>query len=231
MYLRAIFVSIVLLTHAALAQTTARIQGTVNDDSGKPVTAAHVVAALQSLTDHSTYSAVTGPKGEYALDNLKPGQYSLCTQAPGGPHLNPCQWSTGPQATVAAGQTIANQALTVTKGAILQLRLDDPQKLITPSDDIFLVVYLPSGLFQPLRLVSRDAAGRTYDVAVPLKNPVRLAIISSHLQMVDDKGNGLAPHAVQNSNAPAAATNSVVTFPGQSAVNGPPVTFTITGRK
>jgi hypothetical protein len=77
-----------------------------------------------------------------------------------------------------------------------------------------------------MRLASSDATGRTYDVAVPLKTSIRLNIISSHLRISDDKSNSLAPTTLTPS-----ATSSTVTFPGQSALHGPPVTFTVTGRK
>jgi hypothetical protein len=225
-------VSALSLTQIAFSQTTARIQGVVNDDAGKPVSGVYAVATAQSATDHSTYSAVTNNKGEYSFDNLKPGKYSICVQSPGGPHLGNCQWATTAQATVAAAQTLAGQNITVTQGAVFQLRIDDPKKLIAATDDILAGIYLPSGLFQPMRLAATDPTGRTYDVAVPQKSSFRLAVISSHLLMSDDKGNGLGPKAVTpNSTAPSPATSVTLTLQGPSAVSGPPTTVTVTGRK
>jgi hypothetical protein len=175
---------------------------------------------------------VTGPKGEFAFKNLPPGNYSICVHVPGGPHLNSCQWSQATQVTVASGQTLANQTITLTKGALLQVRLADPNKILTPKDDVMIGVYLPSGLFQPLRLAASDPAGRTYDAAVPLSTQVRLSVHSSHLLISDDQGKGLAPLPLPKGNtAPAVATSGVIVLPGRSGFNGPPLTLTIAGRK
>ena len=67
----------ILLTSAALSQT-AKIQGIVNDDSGRPVPRVYAVATAQSATDHSTYSSVTNAKGECSLDDLKLSKYTIC---------------------------------------------------------------------------------------------------------------------------------------------------------
>lgn len=216
---------LLLLTYAALAQTT-KIQGVVKDDTGATPSGLYVVATSQG-NDHHTYTTTTGAKGDYTFNNIPPGKYNLCVQAPGGPHLNNCEYSAPAQVTLATSQS-ATQNISVTQGAVFQLRLDDPRKLITPVDDIFLVVHLPNGLARPMRLASSDATGRTYDAPVPLKTSVRLSIISSHLQIADDKNNSLAPKSAA-ANSPQ--TSGGITFPGQSAVHGPPVTFTVTGRK
>jgi hypothetical protein len=220
------------LLSCAFAQSGGKIQGTVTDDSGKPVLGAYAVATFQSQADHSTYSAVTDAKGAYSFGSLPAGKYSICIHTPGGPHLNNCQWATESQATVAGGQTVSAPTIAVTEGALLQIRLDDPKKSISPSDDILVGISLPN-TFQPMRLASSDATGRTYDAAVPKKTPVKVTVISTHVQMTDDKGNGMGPQAsVQAGASPtSAATLTVLTLQSPSAVNGPPITLTVTGRK
>jgi hypothetical protein len=222
MFLRAILL-LILLAYSAFSQST-KLQGVVNDDTGKTPAGLYVVATAQSPTDHRTYSTLTGPNGDYSFPNLPAGPYTICVQSPTSGHLNNCNWTASAKVTATAAQTLT-QNISVTQGAIFELRLNDPNKLITPND-LLLGVYLPSGLFQPMRLASSDATGRTYDVAVPLKTSIRLNIISSHLRISDDKSNSLAPTTLTPS-----ATSSTVTFPGQSALHGPPVTFTVTGRK
>jgi hypothetical protein len=214
------------LSQLAFSQT-AKLQGVVTDDSGKPVAGAYAVATLQSPTDHSTYSAVTGSSGDYLLANLKSGTYSLCIQSPSGPHLNPCQWATATQITLATNQTLANLAIAVVEGAILQVRIDDVRKLISTTDDLLLGVYLPSGFFQPMRLASQDAAGRTYTLAVPKKASVRVSIISTHLQLADSKGAALGTQTP----AIGPATSAALTLQAPTASTDPPITFTVTGRK
>jgi hypothetical protein len=223
---------LVFLAAPAFSQNTASIKGTVNDDSGKPIANAIAVATLQSVASHATSSAVTGANGSFTLTNLAPGKYSICIHAPGEPQLNPCQWSQDTQVTVAAGQAVANQTITSVKGSLLQVRINDLGKVLTPADDLMIGIYLPNGLFQPLRLAASDPTGRTYDTAVPLATAARLAVISTHLQIADDKGASLAPTAIAKANfAPPAATSTTLTLPAQSAANGPPIKFTITGRK
>src|SRR5260370_23208598 len=127
--------SVLIFAYAALSQTAGKLQGIVHDDSGNPVVGAYAIATAQSASDHSTYRAITGSQGDYTFNSLPPGKYAICVQAPGGPHLNPCQWSTGTQGaalggaqvvTVASGQTLANQTVAVTPGALLQIRLAAP---------------------------------------------------------------------------------------------------------
>jgi len=148
MFLRASSLTL-LLTSSAFSQSS-RIQGVVNDDAGKNPSGVYVVATTQSPTDHHTYSALTGPNGAYTIGNLPSGKYTLCLQAPGGSHLNNCQYAMPIQVTVAASQTVT-QNISVSGGGIFQLRLADPNRLSTPTDDILLGVYLPTGLFHPMR--------------------------------------------------------------------------------
>ncbi len=221
-----------LVASLAFAQSVGHIQGTVNDDTGHPVAGGYAVATIQSPTSHATFNTVTGPHGEFAFKNLPAGAYSICVHVPGGPHLNSCQWSQATQITVAAGLTAANQLITLVKGGLLQVRLEDPHKILAPTDDIMIGVYLPSGLFQPLRLASSDPTGRNYDLAVPLSKDVRISVHSSKLLIIDDKGKGLDPLPIAKGNAaPQVATSGVIVLPGRSGFNGPPLTLTIAARK
>ncbi len=198
---------LILLSYSALCQA-AKIQGVVIDDSGKPVAGIYAVATAQSATDHSTYSSVTNSKGEYSFDALPPGKYSICIQSPGGPQLNNCQWAVATQATVAAAQTLGNQAITVTQGGLLKIRLDDPKQLIAHTDDILIGIYLPSGLFHPC----------AWQPAIPPAAPTRspspensgpFSVISTHLQMTDDKSKNLAPQSADtDSTGPVPAISS-----------------------
>jgi hypothetical protein len=215
---------LLLLTYSAFSQSSA-IQGVVSDDSGNSPTGIYVVATLLSPSDHRTFTTVTGANGTYSFSNLPAGTYSVCVQSPGGGHLNNCHWGAPVSLALAASQTLSRN-LSITQGALFQLRLDDPQNLISPTDDLMLGVFLPNG-FSPMRLASADPTGRSYDLAVPLKTSVRLNVISTRLQIADDKGKALGAPG----NIGPAVTSAVITFPGQSALHGPPLTFTVTGRK
>ena len=216
--------SLLLLTYSAFSQTS-KLQGVVNDDSGNSPSGIYVVATLLSPSDHRTFTTTTAANGAYSLANLPAGNYSICVQAPGGGHLNNCHWGAPVNVTLAAAQTLTRN-LSVTQGALFQLRLADPNKLISPTDDLMVGVFLPQG-FTPMRLAASDPTGRSYDLAVPLKTSIRLNIISTHLQIADDKAKGLG----SANSITSAATSAVITFPGQSALHGPSLTFTVTGRK
>jgi hypothetical protein len=137
------------LTLSAIAQTS-RIQGVVIDDSGPPVSGVYTVAATQSPTDQSTYSSVTQLERPVLLRQPPDCRYTLCVHAPGGIHLSNCDWASPSQAAVATGQT-ASQPITVSQDALLEVRIDDPNQLISPADEILIGIYLHSGLFQPPR--------------------------------------------------------------------------------
>jgi hypothetical protein len=220
----------VFLAGAAFCQT-GKVQGNVNDDSGRPVVGAYAVAYPQGPNSRFSRTSVTGAKGEYTFDNLPAGKYSVCVQFPGAPHLNPCRWSTPMQFTVAGGQTISNQNVPVVLGTVLAVQVADPKQLITAQDDLLVGIYTPSGLFQPMRLAAQSSTGRTYDIAVPKNTSVKIGVVSAHLQISDNQSKSLAPAAASGTQPSTAATNGTVTFTGSSATNAPALTFTVTGRK
>jgi hypothetical protein len=158
----------------------------VKDDSGKPVAGAVAVATGIGTSSHQSHTVTTTASGAYSFTGLEPGNYQVCVQVPGGPNLDPCQWSTPTPIAVASGATTANQTTTAVKGAVLQVRINDPQQLLatdksTSASDIVVGVLLPQALFQPMRLATSDATGRTYDAAIPLGVPIRVQIHSRHL--------------------------------------------------
>jgi len=209
----------------ALAQTTGTIQGIIKDDSGNPVPKAYTVATRQSPLDHSTFGAVSDSTGAIAFNGIPAGLYSLCVHMPGTSYLNPCLWANDTKVNIAAGETVSNVAIVVTGGSLLQVRINDPQGLLTASDDLLLGVYVGSGIFQPMRLAASDPSGRTYDVAVPLSTQIRLTVTSKHLQLSNSGGVSLPGSA-----SPVAASATTMSLPAQSSSKGAPVVLTITGR-
>ena len=141
--------------------------------------------------------------------------------------------------TVSSGATTANQATTAVKGAVIQVRIDDPLKLMSTgkgssAGDIVVGLLLPRDLLQPMRLASSDAGGRTYDAAIPTGTPVRVQIHSTHLQISDSVGLSLAPvGAAAGAGAGVANMASASTQTVQAPVGtGTHVmTFRVTGKK
>jgi len=220
------FVCLSVVLSAALAQSTAKIQGTVHDDSGKPIAGAFALATTQSAAALPTRTTVTDGQGQYTFTNLPAGKYNICIQIPGTSRLGNCEWAAATSATVAASQSLTNPTITIAKGTLFQLRLNDPNQLIAQTDDILLGVYLPGGAFRPMRLASRDAAGRTYDIAVPLSTSFRIGLISAHLQISDNHGAPLASAVLTS-----VATSVNLTLPGPSSDGLPAIVYTVTGRR
>jgi outer membrane receptor for ferrienterochelin and colicin len=69
-----------LLSIAALGQTTGSIVGTVSDDAGAPLPGATVEARGPSL--QGTKTAITGSDGSYRLSLMPPGSYTVSASLP-----------------------------------------------------------------------------------------------------------------------------------------------------
>ena len=177
---------------------------------------------------------MTSAKGEFSLTGIESGRYSLCVQVPGGAQLDPCRWSSAVQVTVAPGHPVTSQAIRVPKGSVLQVRIEDPNKLLAASGpgDLLIGVFLPSALFQPLRLVSSDASGRTYGTAIPFNTSVRLSVTSAHLVLADAKGAKLAPVTAGSggSTMGAPGVSSIIPVLSATGTANSVVTLTITVR-
>jgi len=201
------------------------------------VAGAYAVATGVGTTSHQSYTVTTTANGAYTFAGLEPGQYQVCIQTPGGPHLDPCHWSKPALITVASGQTTANQTTTAVKGSLLQVRIDDPHKLMATEQasgagDIIVGIVLPQALFQPMRLATSDASGRTYDVAIPANMPVRVQIHSTHLQIADSQGLSLAAvNAAPGSAAAGLASASTLTAQIPAGTGTQVMTFKVTGKK
>ena len=123
------------------------------------------------------------------------------------------------------GQTVAGLRFKLEKGAILQVRLNDPGNLLSPSataktvPQLLMGVQTARGLFRPVRLVSKDATGTTHAVTIPFDTAVNFTILSPHVSLADAKGA-----VVGQSGA-----NISLTLP--SGTNPQPLTFNVTGPK
>src|SRR5688572_28321686 len=71
-----ILISLFLLPHPALAQQTSSIAGVVRDVSGGVLPGVSVEAASPALIE-KVRTAVTDGTGQYRLENLRPGSYTL----------------------------------------------------------------------------------------------------------------------------------------------------------
>ena len=103
--MRYIFV-LLLGLEAAFGQTvSASIAGVVLDAiTQKPVSSALVIANRSGLPPLAKNTR-SGGAGEFQIQGLAAGTYSLCVQVAGDRYLDPCQWNGSPvTVTVTAGQ-------------------------------------------------------------------------------------------------------------------------------
>lgn len=90
------------------AQT--RVSGTVNDDAGKPVKAATVLA--EHPDTGQTFTATTDAKGHFSVIGLRTGRWRFMAQAPG-------YLVAGTETTIRAGNNATPLALTIRRSGVL----------------------------------------------------------------------------------------------------------------
>jgi len=197
-----------ILSHAALAQTpaTASISGRVLCEEGRTL---HATVTL-SLASAQGYPApphrtLTGADGTFTFSRLPAGRYVLCAQvaaseaAPvNSPYVDTCVWPSGQTPiTLTAGEQAAGIVFTAPKGALLNVRVADPDHVLpqvsangpAPLEPEFqLLLKGPDGLYRHARYLSNDSGGRTYQIAIPVKTAVGVKIASTTANVFDQGG-------------------------------------------
>ncbi len=213
---------------AAEANGGGSLTGSVVDDNGRPVPGARVLISQTPSVKHSIKAppVVTGPlaatvtsdsDGNFRASGLAPAQYILCAKAPNPGLLDPCHWSTSaPTVTVSAAQPTSGVKITMPKGAILQVHIDDPQRLLKPvatgaDSDLAVHIVTAKGIHYSAPILSNNGVGREHKITVPFDTAVNLRVLSSRLNVNEQSGKlvALTGAAV---NVPAGTTPSVVNF-------------------
>ena len=203
-----------LLTTVALSQTvsTGFVSGTISDNNGKPIQAVSVVASPAEANGGMSSTSVTNGAGQFNL-SLAAGTYLLCAQLPGSAYLDPCIWSTGAKVIVSSGQTSTPVALTLTKGSLIRVHLNDPSQVMRTTLPLLVGVTDASSHFHPLRLIATDPSGRIFEIAVPSNASYRLEMSGSGIDFSD--ANAVSLGAVPTSvpvQAAAPEAQTTLTF-------------------
>jgi hypothetical protein len=200
-----------LLLPAAFGQTaTSSIAGSVFDAATKkPIPAAWVTAIRSGLPPLSV-NTKSGGAGEFQIQGLAPGTYSLCVQTPDQEYLDPCQWNGSPMTvTLTSGQAAAGISLSLAGASVLNIQIQDAQKVLSQRTrdgrrpELSVGVWGPSGLYYPARALAASGAGGmgqeglSYQVAVPRGLALRLHVVSRDLQLADSAGKALAGNVSQ----------------------------------
>src|SRR5207248_4238068 len=131
-------------------------------------------------------TAVSDATGAFTVRNLPAGDYRFCVQVASGNYLDPCHWS-APQAapasalTLIAGQAVAGTRIALQPAAHMQVRINDPHKLLAPGNNVLIGVLTSSGRFRHALVKSSDAAGQNHEISIPFDTPVRLSVYISTL--------------------------------------------------
>jgi hypothetical protein len=176
--------------------------------SGK-ITAADGTTVDAALTLHDLSTArVAGARpfdhqfaskrdGTFSLSGVPAATYEICVDAPHLQVLDPCQWEgSTKKATVAAGNTVSGFDLTVRRGYLLQVRVNDPGKALPAAvgglagSALQIIVHTQTGQYKNLRLRGADATGRDHYLVIPYETPLLLTAStasSSGLVLSDSK--------------------------------------------
>jgi hypothetical protein len=182
-----------------LGQTSGSIQGNVVDEGGNPVSGVRVrlqPVEIRSAADAAlTRDVETPADGGFSFENVQSGRYRACVQAPGSLWLNPCQWEPDDAPIeLSAGQAYRGLQLRVRQGALVQIRVNDPSRLL-PSDETNAAVQLlvgvstASGIFYPAQVVGVEPQGRNLALAVPRDAPLQLSVYARGIQLTDEAGS------------------------------------------
>ena len=118
---------------------------------------------------------------------------------PNSTWLNPCEWGfAGPVVPVSGSGPAASATLVMKKGAVVQIRIDDPGQLLsqhegkTPRARLLLGLGYGASVFRLVPLVSQDSGGRNHQIAIPYNTPVKLVVHSSLFSVSDAAGIPIA---------------------------------------
>ncbi len=217
-----------LSAQTALSPTkNGSIQGTVVGSDGTSLPGAHVFAALKANVGKikapptfvtNVVGAATASSGNtFIISNLPEGSYILCADTTTPGWLDPCHWSTSvPAINLAQGQSLTGQTVVMTKGAVVQIRINDPWQLLsapggTIVHDVEVVALGSNNAYFNARITSTDPGGRNEQVTLPFSLTHTLIVRSPKFALTDSTGAAL-PMAGRSQPLQIAPTAAVPSF-------------------
>jgi hypothetical protein len=179
------------------------ITGTVITSDGKPVSKATVSIAFRQtnagdpLVPFSAL-ATTAADGTFKVANVPNGKYAVCPNAPRTALLPPCMWGSEPVVTVTNGGTVAEAPITMSTGADLYVRVDDPNgrraatEVVVPGAGMMIAVTSSHGAAVPVPRTAVDNNGADYHLFVPMATKLTLIISSATYSLTNSVGAAIS---------------------------------------
>jgi hypothetical protein len=191
-----IILSALIISCTSWAQTTATLAVQVAAQGSDSPAGLVVVASLSvpdtaiGFSGQRAFASVTNATGQVSFTGLPFGIYSVCVEPQNQLFVEPCRWS--PPATVHltsqnAGGTVN---LAVQRGIPVDIRIDDPDGLLSSSAAVPAVVariVTPQG---PLHLqpAAQDPGGINYRIIAPPSVAASIQIFAGALNILDGTG-------------------------------------------
>lgn len=219
------------LLMSAMAQEpdvrNAVVTGTLTGDDGSIILGGHVslrfmrtpVPARRPSRERDDFEARTESGGVFRFDNLRAGSYQLCVQVPKSVWLGSCDWGGSPIVVTLSPGAARAIPITMRKGALIPVRLDDPAGVVArdhgkaPGAHLMIGIGTNDALFRPAIRVAGDSGGQTYQVLIPFDPPAKLVFSSDYFQLADERGMPMQARTAQIPiSVPARSTPATVRF-------------------
>jgi hypothetical protein len=224
-------IAISVMLGQQLQPFTGSILGGLKGEDGTVIAGApvilHFTGPVKARYSHqrTAWSAVTTSAGDFQFTGLPEGNYALCPHTPNSAWLSPCDWNLPiPAASISRLAPSVKVTITLKRGAVVPIRIDDAGQLLTqhegktPGAGLLLGVSSPGFIFHPVPLTSKDSSGRNYQIVLPFNTALTLVIHPSFYHVNNASSVALSQTASTKIPLLVAAGQQVS-----------PIKFTITG--
>ena len=166
----------------------------IRDEENKNISGANVRLSNKS-DDSKSKSGKGDDKGDIGVSQLEDGEYKVCIDNPELLIVDECKWKKNPQTlNIQGGKVKGNPEITVQRGAILQIHVNDQFRTLvrkagqaqTPILNSFITgeTSIPFGM----RLVRRNARGMDYELVVPFDSNLKISMRGSPVLLSINQG-------------------------------------------
>jgi len=173
-------------------------------------------------------TAMADSSGAFTIPTLPAGQYIACAEATTPGLLDPCHWAeSAPTFTVTAGKTTTGVNITMARGAVIPIHIDDPQSLLKPvagpiDFDLQIHAVTAKGHHYNANIESSTATTRNHVITVPFGTPVTIQVLTGHFVVNDESGKpALAAGASVSTPSGASAATISYVVAGKSRATEP----------